>query len=155
MWPTVLVVASMILVGAVAAEAEQPESRLIERAIHIGQPIVVESNSNNVPFGVVFEDDGETGYFYAVDNSRTAADEVVDALWIYDVKSSPDKSQPRTIQIRWSVNGLKAGLFVDGSPQAVFDFSARRGYNRANSPATSTWSRSNHAWDPSIVAGLD
>jgi hypothetical protein len=155
MWPAVFVAVSMILVGAVAAAAERPESRLIERTIRIGQPIVIESNSNHVPFGVVFEDDGETGYFYAVDNSSTAAGKVVDALWIYDVKSSPDKSQPRMVQIRWSVNGLKAGLFVDGSPQAAFDFSARRGYNRANFPATSTWSRSNHAWDPSIVAGLD
>lgn len=154
MWPTVLV-ASMILASVGAAEAVQPESRLIERTIHIGQPIVVESNSKSGPFGVVFEDDGETGYFYAVDNSGTAAGKVVDALWIYDVKGAPDASAPRAVQIRWSVDGLKAGLFVDGSPQAVFDFSARRGYNRANFPATSTWSRSNHAWDPSIVAGLD
>jgi hypothetical protein len=155
MWPTVLVAASMILTGVGAAEAVQPESRLIERTIHIGQPIVVEFNSKKVPFSVVFEDDGETGYFYAVDNSKTAAGRVADALWIYDVKSSLDASTPRAVQIRWSVDGLKAGLFVDGSPQAVFDFSARRGYNRANFPATSTWSRSNHAWDSSIVAGLD
>lgn len=146
----------MVFVGLSAAGAEQPESRSIERIIHVGKPSAVVSNSKTVPIsGVVFIDNGEAGYFYAMDNSKPAEDRVVDALWIYDVKNWPDASAPRTVQIRWSVDGLRAGLFVDGSPQAVFNFSARRGYNLANFPANSTWSRWNHIWDPSIVAGLD
>jgi hypothetical protein len=41
-------------------------------------------------FGVIFEDDGETGYFYATDERNS---EILDALHLYDV-GEPRQSRP-------------------------------------------------------------
>lgn len=35
------------------------------KEIKVGRPCVIESDAKGHPRGVVFEDDGETGYFYA------------------------------------------------------------------------------------------
>ncbi len=58
----------------------------------VGSPTVVETSSPDGRFGVVFEDDEQTGYFYARDFTVTAAD-ISDALHIYSVEgvTSPRK----------------------------------------------------------------
>ena len=38
--------------------------------LQIGTPLVVEGPSPEGDFAAVFEDDGETGYFYALDRER-------------------------------------------------------------------------------------
>ena len=84
-------------------------------------------------FVVIFEDDGETGYFYAMD--LTSQDQpIVDSLYIYAVDSIENKHEPRQFQICWSENGMQAFLLVNGYPHASFDYTNLIGYNNSKLP---------------------
>ena len=110
----------------------------------IGTPLVLESDSPSQEYGVVFEDDGETAYFYALDLSRDD-NPIVDALQIYSVTGL--RGARHSVAVVWSADGLKAGLFLSDSPQAVFDFDARRGYCRTGCPEPdSRWTQHDHRW---------
>jgi hypothetical protein len=108
--------------------------------------------------GVVFQDDGETGYFYALDLTKSD-DQIVDALHIYNVGSVTDRHLPSTLCIIWSEDGTKAALLINGYAHAVFDFSARRGFCRTNFPKFADrsphgWQSSDHSWSDQAVAWL-
>jgi len=116
----------------------------IEETIQVGHPIVLTSNSESDPYGVVFEDDGETGYFYGIEYHNEIYD-VVDAMWIYNVASVLDSLRPSTVKIGWSEDGMKAMLLINGYPHGIFDFDSKRGYCRTNFPAPfKNWS--GHQW---------
>jgi hypothetical protein len=117
------------------------------------------SDSPQVPWTVVFEDEGIAAYFYACDRSQTTHDEsILDAMLIYNVaalaKSDLELERPepqRIAAVEWSRDGLQAVLYLDGTPQALYDFEARRGYCRMNFPnfmseRGDTWNKSSHAW---------
>ncbi len=124
------------------------ESRITkEQIIRVGEKIVVEGPSPSTQFSVVFEDDGDTGYLYGLDMSRQD-DPILDALHIYDVAEVTDRDIPSQVQIRWSVDGLKAALLINGYVHAVFDFAAKRGYCRNGFPRPlGNWSQYSHDWD--------
>src|SRR5262245_48333557 len=129
-----------------------PVNLIAEETIKIGQPITVEGPSPSTQFGVVFEDDGETGYLYGLDFSRQGQP-IVDALHIYNVKQVTDQTQASVVQIVWSQDGLKAGLVINKYPHAIFDFAARRGYCRTGfPPADPKWTNFGHAWDDEAEA---
>ena len=116
------------------------------------------SDSPTVPWTVVFEDEGAAGYFYACDRSFTTLEEsILDAMLIYHVAPSlGGKEGERLAAVQWSRNGLQAVLYLDGVPQALFDFEARRGYCRMNFPnfapdQSDVWNRSEHAWSEAAV----
>jgi hypothetical protein len=93
----------------------------------------------------MFEDDGDTGYFYARDG-----DSIVDAMQLYVVKTVKDRDKSATLQIAWSDDGLKAVVVIDRYPHAVFDFATSRGYSRMNFPApASGWT--GHNWDDKAI----
>lgn len=128
-----------------------PSRVAVNKTVTIGDKEFLQSVSAKRPFGVVFEDDGETGYFYALDLSN-GSQTIVDALFIYDVKSVVDRYKPSLIQIIWSANGARAALQIDGVPQAVFDCEAQRGWCRTGFPPSSTkWSREGHQWDEAVM----
>jgi hypothetical protein len=117
-----------------------------EQQIRVGEPSVVEGASPTPPFVVVFEDDGSTGYLYALDTSRT--DPIVDALQIYNVAAVSERHLPSKIQLVWSQDDKKAALLINQYPHAIFDFEARRGYCRTGfPPAMDGWTRHSHEWD--------
>ena len=92
-----------------------------------GEDLFVESLAPENSYGVVFEDDGETAYFYAVEKDKEGAGmRVLDALHIWDVGERAKKSRPMIV---WSRDWLKSALLIDGSCHALFDFEARGGYN--------------------------
>ena len=116
------------------------------------------SDSPTAPWTVVFEDEGAAGYFYACDRSHTTLeDSILDAMLIYHVTPSLSGDQTeRLAAVQWSRDGLKAVLYLDGVPQALFDFEARRGYCRMNFPnfapdQSDIWNRSEHAWSDAAV----
>jgi hypothetical protein len=121
---------------------------IAEQEIRVGQATVIEGTSPTPPFAVVFEDDGKTGYFYALDTSR-ANDSIVDAMQIYNVASVTDKNLPSKVQIVWSQDDKKAALLINLHPHAIFDFAAQRGYCRTGfpPPAKTGWTQHNHVWD--------
>lgn len=118
------------------------------------------SDSHAVPWTAVFEDEGAAGYFYACDRSHERLEEsILDAMLIYNtsaltrgnVGSLSDAGEERIVSIDWSRDGLKAVLYLDGVPQALADFGARRGYCKSNFPnfmadRSDVWNRSSHAW---------
>ena len=117
----------------------------------IGSKVFLDSVSPFCNHGVVFEDDGDVGYFYALDIAGTEQ-QIRDTLHIYDVQFKGNQNRLVLIQIVWSPDGLKAGLLLDGQYQAVFDFVSRRGYGRSRfSPNTGEWSKDGHGWDERVA----
>lgn len=128
-----------------------PAELVAEATITVGEPIAVEGPSPGSAFGVVFEDDGDTGYLYGLDFARKG-NPIVDALHIYNVDQVTDRDKPSLVQLVWSSDGLKAALLINGYPHAVFDFDARRGYCRSGfPPADANWTDFDHSWDDCAV----
>ena len=117
----------------------------------MGVKTVVESRSPCTQFSVVFEDDGETGYFYALDG--TLRDQpILDTVHVYNVDGVSDREIPSKLQIVWTTDGLRCALVINRHPQAAFDFQAKRGYCRTNyPPPSSEWSKEGHSWDDRVM----
>jgi hypothetical protein len=110
----------------------------IEESFIVGEDTFWKSDSPTESFGVVFEDDLNTGYFYAV--NRTHDSQIFDALHIYNVEDVVDKEKPCKIQIFWTDNGLIASLLINDYCHAIFDFNKRAGYCRNGFPeCNSDW----------------
>ena len=114
----------------------------LEETFTVGQDTFIDSISPTSSFGVTFEDDRTTGYFYAVDTDLQL--KVLDALHIYNVADVIDKDKPCKIQIAWSVNGQIASLLINNYCHAIFDFEIRAGYCRNGFPeCNGDWCKSN------------
>ena len=110
----------------------------LEETFTIGEDTFLDSVAE--PFAVAFEDDLETGYFYAYDMSKND-DQILDALHIYDVESVVGKSKPCILQIAWSDDKTIASLLIDTYCHAIFDFKNKRSYSRNGYPECLTdWS---------------
>lgn len=129
-----------------------PKPIITQQQITVGQEAVVESSSSDKEHAVVFEDDGESGYFYALDMSRPD-NPIVDALHIYNVTNITDRQIPSAVEIVWSTDDLKALLLINRYPHAAFDFAAKRGYCRSGfpPPAHTGWAQHGHEWDDKVV----
>jgi hypothetical protein len=113
----------------------------IEEEIRIGEEVVLESNSSSSEYGVVFEDEGTTGYLYALEFGEEE-DPIVDAMQIYNVSSVVDRDEPSTIKILWSDDGVKAALLINDYPHAVVDFANHQAFCRTNFPSPGeNWTR--------------
>jgi hypothetical protein len=130
-----------------------------EQSFRRGEDCFLESFSPENNYGVVFEDDGETGYFYAVEKDPGGHGlRVLDALHIYEADSGDEEDQtnaetqtatsgsvegasqqkPRgdsnpeaasKLLIVWAKDWKKCALIINGSCHAIFDFEAHGGYN--------------------------
>lgn len=133
---------------------------MIEQTFKPGAGVLVGSDAPGQPYSVFFEDEGDTGYFYALDLNRTGqGDPIVDAVHIYNVTSVVDRDRDSILAIVWSDDGLKCALLINGHPHAAFDFALRRGYCRTNFPnfgttASDAWSTADHSWSDKAVAWL-
>lgn len=105
----------------------------------VGKDVFIDSVAGNAN-AVIFEDDGETGYFYAVDPNRDT--EILDALHIYNVADVRNKDKPAEAKISWTEEEDKAFLFINNYCHAVFDFENRAGYCRNGFPECNrSWAR--------------
>ncbi|MBD8493364.1 DUF2251 domain-containing protein [Pseudomonas syringae] len=123
-----------------------------EETLNIGQAQVIDAPAQQGPFCVTFEDDEDTGYFYALD-MRDDESPVRDALHIYNVDDVSDRITPSTVKIGWSMDHAKAVLLINDQPHAVFDFQAGQGYCRTGfpPPASSGWSVNGHDWNDAAL----
>jgi hypothetical protein len=113
-----------------------------------GSELVLGSQSE-AGWAVVFEDDGENGYFYACE---TVNGPILDALHIYNVASVTDRARPSEYKIGWSPSGRQAILMINGYAHAVFDFDGRKGWCRSGfPPSNETWSTDGHEWHESCL----
>jgi hypothetical protein len=106
-----------------------------EREWTPGQDLFVESFSPENKYGVVFEDDGDAAYFYAVEKDQEGAGlRVLDALHINET-DNPDEGGtaadpgPSKLLIVWSKDWSKCALVIGGLCNAIFDFKEQAGYN--------------------------
>jgi hypothetical protein len=90
----------------------------------------------------VFEDDAETGYFYAIEMDASGGQLILDALHIYEVEDIETARRPGIIKILWSADWQKCGLLINNYCHAVFNFPAHGGYCRNNfPPPNQTWTK--------------
>lgn len=110
-----------------------------EETFKIGENTFIGSTSEK-DFTVIFEDDLETGYFYAVDRDNDM--EVLDALHIYNVSDVTDKEKPSVLKIFWNEDSTKSLLVINDYCHALFDFENNAGYCRNGFPESkSEWTK--------------
>jgi hypothetical protein len=116
---------------------------LKEQEIIMGEDAFIESASPENNYVVVFEDDMESGYFYAAErNSETGDLRILDMVHIYDVESIDDKARHVTLAIVWSTDWLSCALVLDNVCHALFDFKNQGGYNLNEfPPPNSFWTK--------------
>ena len=109
-----------------------------EEALHVGQTTSIDSEADNGNC-VVFQDNGETGYFYAIDKVNGVL-VVLDALHIYNVKDVVNTDEQCLVKILWTEDHSIAILSINNYYHAVFDFRNKAGYCRTGFP------KSNNSW---------
>ena len=108
-----------------------------EQIFTVGQNTFLESVMENEN-AVVFEDNEETGYFYAVNFNKNF--DILDALHIYNVNEVVDKQIQSSIKILWTIDLSKAILSINNYYYAIFDFKNKAGYCRNGFPnSRSEW----------------
>jgi hypothetical protein len=126
-----------------------PVNVVAKQKITVGTEDFVEGAAPDGSLAVVFEDDGDTGYFYALDKSQSSQP-IQDAMHIYNVANVTDKNLPSIVELGWSSDAHKAVLLINDYAHAIFDFSAKRGYCRTGFPPPSESSGwQGHDWDDS------
>jgi hypothetical protein len=128
---------------------------LREQPITPGTDIFVECVSEENNYAVVFEDDTDTGYFYALEaDAQTGNQRILDALHIYQV-GEVDTPPPGILKIIWSTDWLKCALVIDNKCHAVFDFENQGGYNRTEfPPPNETWTKGERQLNEDVIRGL-
>lgn len=135
-----------------------PLKIVAREGLRVGRPLVVDADSPVGRYATVFEDDGETGVFYAVDTDVEDGNPVQDALLVYVAVDVTDAERPSTLEIGWSDDGLKALLLINDEPHAAFDFARRQGWcqlARPESAVNQAWSKSSRAWNEDVEALFD
>lgn len=101
-----------------------------EKSFVMGEDVFIESNSPENSYGVIFEDDGDTAYFYAIETAPGKQEpRILDALHIYEAQNLPEEKKSSKLVIVWSRDWLKTALVLDGLCHAIFDFEKQAGYN--------------------------
>lgn len=129
-----------------------------EQSFVKGEDNFIESFSPENKYGVVFEDDGETGYFYAVEKDAEGQGlRVLDALHIYEADPTGEKveKKPSKLIIVWSKDWKKCALVIDGYCHAIFDFEAQGGYNiNEFPPPNSFWTKGERKLTDELIRSL-
>ena len=116
---------------------------LTEQAFIAGEDTFIESISSENNYAVAFEDDTETGYFYAIElNKGTGEQQILDAVHIYEVEDIEAAKKPGRVNIIWSTDWLRCALLINNYCHAVFDFANHGGYCRnAFPPHNEIWTK--------------
>ena len=144
-----------------------------EQNFVIGEDTFIETFAPENNYGVVFEDDGETAYFYAVEKDKDGHGLVIlDALHVYesgekeDVNGNMDMEKKgdaggtkgpaaSKLLIVWSKDWLKCALVIDGFCHALFDFAAHGGYNiNEFPPPNDFWTKGDRKLTEEVLKGL-
>jgi len=105
-------------------------------------------------YGLVLDDDGETGYLYITTEDFQ---EVYDALHLYNSEMPESPKPGETIYVIWNQAMLRAGIFYSGGYMAAVDFQSARACCLSGfpEPAPGGWCTSPHSWDPELIEGLE
>ena len=108
--------------------------------IKIGDGCFIQSEDAEHDFVVVFEDDRETGYFYAAEKDATGSLSILDMLFIYDAQHISGSEKHAKLSVLWSTDWQRCGLILNNTCHAVFDFHNKAGYNITGFPPPVLWS---------------
>ena len=115
-------------------EDEYSMNLLTVESLNVGQDTFVESCPNGVQNAVIFEDNGETGYLYAIERKDAEQLEVLDAVHIYNVANVIDKHIPSEVKIYWNSAFDKVALVINDYCHAIMDFRNKIGLCRTAFP---------------------
>ncbi len=126
-----------------------------ERDIVRGADAFIESYSPENKHGVVFEDDGETGYFYAVEKDAEGQGvRILDALHIYE-SADTKQAKPSKLLIVWSKDWEKCALVIDGFCHAIYDFKIQGGYNiNEFPPPNAIWTKGERKLTDELIKSI-
>ncbi|MCE7039661.1 DUF2251 domain-containing protein [Dyadobacter sp. CY312] len=110
----------------------KPLVKGIEETFQIGQDAYFTSIAPITSYVVSFEDDFETGYFYAVTVNEDIS--ILDALHIYNVIDVIHRDKPCNLKVMWTEDGTIASLLINDYCQAILDFNKQAGYCRNGFP---------------------
>lgn len=129
---------------------------LIEKSFTPGEAVFAESKSNENNYAVVFEDDTDTGYFYALEiNPDTGEQRILDALHIYNLEELTEKDKPWSLKIIWSRDWLKCALVINANCHALFDFENQGGHNLNEFPPPNTiWTKGERKLTNALINGI-
>jgi hypothetical protein len=121
-----------------------------------GEDLFIESFSSESSYGIVFEDDGDTAYFYAVQRDAEGnGQQILDALHIYETTKTKKKKKTSELMIIWSKDWLKCALVIDAACHAIFDFEKQAGYNiNEFPPPNSFWTKHERKLTNEIIQNL-
>ena len=123
---------------------------VIEKEFRIGRPSAIKGPAPQGSFLAVLEDDGSTGYFYALDTAKEQPFQ--DGMLIYTIDTADDK--PYVARIGWSSDSTKVILTINDYPNAIFDFTAQEGCCRTGYPEKlgPGWSLRGHTWREDMLS---
>jgi hypothetical protein len=126
-----------------------------ERDLVRGADAFIESYSPENKHGVVFEDDGETGYFYAVEKDAEGQGvRILDALHIYESEDTVE-TKPSKLLIVWSKDWEKCALVIDGYCHAIYDFKAQGGYSiNEFPPPNAIWTKGGRKLTDDLIKSI-
>lgn len=129
---------------------------LKEQAFIPGEDTFVESSSSESNYAIVFEDDTETAYFYAIElDDASGEQKILDALHIYESANAPNKGKRSIIKIIWSTDWQRCALVINNYCHAIFDFTNHGGYNRNEfPPPNEIWTQSERKLTDEMVERL-
>lgn len=130
-----------------------PYEIYLEETFQVGIETFIPCDSKQKPYAVVFEDNSETGYFYACKVSKNSQLNILDAMHIYNVKNVADKNIPSVITIGWSPIGKQSILLINKYPHAVFDFANQKAYCRTGFPPVTEnqWCQNDRQWNDLVL----
>ena len=108
-------------------------------AHRVGTKAAYQSVSSDARLRCIFEDDGDTGYLYALDHSDGSAQPIKDAVNIYNVGTAI--GQEVTFEFRWSPDGRCCLMKLNNESIAFADFDEKQLLARSNFPSVSTWTQ--------------
>jgi hypothetical protein len=116
---------------------------LKEQDITIGEDLFIQVDCPENNYTVVFEDDTDTGYFYAAERSpQDASLRILDMLHIYDADAIKESARNARLAIVWSSDWECCALVLDNVCHALFEFKNQGGYNLTEfPPPNSIWTR--------------
>jgi len=132
---------------------DNQDSGLVAYKIAFDGPATYPLAFEQAGFGLVLDDDGETGYLYI-----TSADfeEVYDALHIYNSSGPEAPRQGDELHFLYNPRLLKAGLYYHDKFWAIVDYANSEACCRSGQPQAKPggWCTSSHSWDEKMMGGL-
>jgi hypothetical protein len=124
-----------------------------KRFSKIGSTLIMQVDAPSRLVTVVFEDDGDTGYFYALAPTDSGELQLLDALHVYNAEGDL-RDVDVGLEVVWSADSQLAGLRLNATLWALFDFAAQTGWSRTNFPPPAGAWRMGEArpdWDDALL----